>query len=217
MSAGPGAFPNPDAAALQAALDRLAPPGIRLACRALRAGDAAHLLPEEAGSITARQPARRDASGAVRWAARQLLKAHGLGEAAILRAPSGAPIWPGGLTGSLAHDETMAVAALGRIDAVGSLGVDVEPPEPLSPDLLALVVTGADRLPEPADLLAARLVFCAKEAVYKAVYPLDGQILDYGDIAVDLPLRRATTRSGRRLQLFLCTAPRLVVLAVTEA
>ena len=46
------------------AMAAIAPPGVGVGCRSIRDGDEAHLLPEEAGSIPARRPAMRRASGA---------------------------------------------------------------------------------------------------------------------------------------------------------
>lgn len=206
--------PHPDEAALQSALDAMAPRGVRLGCRLIRDGDEAALLPDEARSIPSRHSERLRASGAARLAARRLLREAGLGDRAVPRGASGEPIWPAGWTGSLAHDETMALAALGRIEDVRSLGVDVEPREPLPEELLALVVGSQDRLPSPAGPESARLVFSAKEAVYKAVFPLDRRILDYEDIAVNFVAGKARTRTGHAVRLVTCVAPRIVTLAI---
>ncbi|MBZ9678676.1 4'-phosphopantetheinyl transferase [Mesorhizobium sp. ES1-1] len=202
----------PEEMSLARALAAIAPHGVRTGCRLIRDGDETHLLPEEARSLPARQPAMRRASGAARWIAHRLLADIGIHDP-IPRAPSGAPVWPDGMTGSLAHDDDMAVAALAEVGDIISLGIDVEPALPLPDDIFALVATSADRMDRSDLHLAGRLLFVAKEAVYKAVYPLDRQVLGYEDIAVDLDARRATTRIGRKLSLVYCTAPRIVVLA----
>ncbi|WP_439330981.1 4'-phosphopantetheinyl transferase family protein [Mesorhizobium carmichaelinearum] len=195
------------------ALAAIAPKGIRTGCRLIRDADEAHLLPEEARSIPARQPAMRRASGAARWIAHRLLADIGISNVAIPRAPSAAPVWPDGIIGSLAHDDDMAVAAVAQIGHIVSLGIDVEPALPLPDDIFALVATAADRMDTADQLLAGRILFAAKEAVYKAVYPLDHQVLGYEDIAVDLEAGRATTTTGRSASLVYCIAPRVVVLA----
>ncbi|MGX7873808.1 4'-phosphopantetheinyl transferase family protein [Mesorhizobium sp. ORM6] len=195
------------------AMAAIAPGGVLTGCRAIRENDEAHLLPEEARSILARQPASRRASGTARWIGHGLLADLGIGNAAILRAPSGAPVWPDGITGSLAHDDDMAVAAVSLIGRIASLGLDVEPAQPLPDDLLPIVATNADHIGTADRRLAGRILFCAKEAVYKAAYPLDRQILGYEDIAVDLGAGRARTKTGREVSLAYCVAPRVVVLA----
>lgn len=203
----------PEEISLARALAALAPHGVRTGCRLIQDGDEAHLLAQEARSFPARQPSMRRASGAARWIAHRLLADIGCKDAAIPRAPSGAPVWPHGMTGSLAHDDDMAVAALAEVGAIRSLGIDVEPALPLPDDILALVATKADRIGAADPHLAGRLLFAAKEAVYKAVYPLDRDVLGYEDIAVDLDTGRATTTTGRKVSLVHCMAPRVVVLA----
>lgn len=200
-------------AALAEAMAALAPEGVLLACRAIRAKDEGLLLPEEARALTTRDPAARRASGAARHAARALLVARGHPSGPVLRSPFGAPLWPEGIVGSLAHDDGMAVAAVASARAARSLGIDVEPAAPLPEELSGLVVTPADGLGTGA-ALSGRLVFAAKEALYKAVHPLTGEVLDYGDIAVNLPEGTARARSGHVARLSFCLAPRVVVLAV---
>ncbi|MER8752480.1 4'-phosphopantetheinyl transferase superfamily protein [Mesorhizobium sp. M1050] len=194
----------------------LAPIGVRVGCRVIRDGDEGHLLPEEARSIPARQPAMRRASGAARWIAHGLLAELGMNGVASPRAPTGAPVWPDGITGSLAHDDDMAVAAVAPIGHIASLGIDVEPAQPLPDEIFALVTIPADRTDAADRHLAGRILFCAKEAVYKAVYPLDREVLGYEDITVDLNAGQATTKTGRKVSLAYCVAPRVVVLAFVE-
>ena len=204
--------PSPEAALMEA-MAAIAPASVRTGCRAISDADEAHLLPEEARSISARQPAMRRASGAARWIAHRLLADIGVKDVAIPRAPSGAPLWPDRTIGSLAHDDDMAVAAVAPVGSIVSLGIDVEPAQPLPDDIFAIVATGADRTGAADQRLAGRILFAAKEAVYKAAYPLDREVLGYEDIAVDLDAGRATTKTGRKVSLAYCVAPRVVVLA----
>lgn len=206
----------PEETSLARALAAIAPHGVRTGCRLIRDGDETHLLPEEARSLPARQPAMRRASGAARWIAHRLLADIGCNDAAIPRALSGAPVWPDGMIGSLAHDDDMAVAAVAPVGHIVSLGIDIEPALALPDDILALVATPADRTDAADRHLAGRILFAAKEAVYKAVYPLDREILGYEDIAVDLNTGSATTKTGRRANLAYCAAPSVVVLAFVE-
>jgi 4'-phosphopantetheinyl transferase EntD len=198
------------------ALIAIAPAGVLIGCRAIRDEDEAHLMPAEAHSIPARHPAIRRASGAARWIAHGLLMELGQENTAVLRAPSGAPVWPDGVTGSLAHDEEMAVAVVASVSRLGSVGIDVEPAIPLTDDVLPLVATQADMIAGVDAHLAGRLLFSAKEAVYKAVYSLDGVILNYEDIAVNLNTGHAMTTTGRTATLTYCIAPRIVVLALVS-
>jgi 4'-phosphopantetheinyl transferase EntD len=215
--------PPPDAGAslsaqatLLAAMVAMAPTGVRVGCRTIREGDENHLLPQEARSIPSRQPLMRQASGAARWIARGLLADMGLNGVAVLRASSGAPVWPPGIIGSLAHDDEMAVAAVAPVSHIASLGIDVEPAHPLPDDIFALVATGADRADPVNRHLAGRILFSAKEAVYKAVYPLDREVLGYEDIVVDLTTGAAMTKTGRKARVGYCVAPRVIALAFVD-
>lgn len=198
--------------ALNAAMRAIAPKGIATACRVIRDGDETRLLGDEIATLPARNPVRRRASGAARIAARELLKEHGGGDFAILRGASGEPIWPSGILGSLAHDDDMAVTAVASSAVFLSVGIDVEPAIALPEDIAALVKQPGDRLPEGTGD-TDRILFCAKEAVYKAVYPLDRVILNYDDIIVDLQHGHARTTTGRNVRVVFCCAPKIVALA----
>lgn len=211
-AAGP-APPDTPLDTLTRAMADLAPRGVLLGCRVIAAGDGDLLLAEEQRVIATRHPASRRASGAARHLARGLLAAQGHPAVSIGRGPHGAPLWPDGVVGSLAHDDTVAVAAIASAADWRALGIDVEPAEPLAEDLGALVVTAADTVGSVDDPLTGRLVFAAKEAVYKAVHTLDGAVLDYDDIAVDLPARCARTSTGHAAALSICTHPKIIVLA----
>ncbi len=200
-----------------AAIAAIAPKGVRVGCRIIRQGDEAQLLPDEARSITSRHVAARRASGAARWIAHQLLAELGVTDCAVLREASGAPIWPGGVTGSLAHDERMAVAAVAPAAEIDCLGIDVEPATPLPDDIVALVARDAEMSGMGNQPLSGRLLFSIKEAVYKAVYPIDRLILEYEDITVDLNAGQAVTKTNHAVRLAYCVTPRIVVLAYIPA
>ncbi|MCD2173439.1 4'-phosphopantetheinyl transferase family protein [Rhizobium sp. C4] len=202
---------------LRDALAPLLPPAIRLACRAIRPGDRALLLPEEAATIPFRKDHMRDASGAARHAARELLAEVGLAGTPILKAAGGAPVWPRGLIGSLAHDDDMAVATIASAATFAGLGIDVEPAEPLAQEVAQIVRTAGDVLDGVDEHLANRLLFAAKEAVYKAVFLRDQIILGFEDVAIDFTRGEGRTRAGRCVQLVYCLRPRIVVVAFEPA
>ncbi len=78
--------------------------------RLISPGDENALLPEETPAFASSVPKVRRASGAARIVARQLLKGLGQPECALPRGSGGAPTWPAGVVGSLAHDSRVAVA-----------------------------------------------------------------------------------------------------------
>jgi 4'-phosphopantetheinyl transferase EntD len=122
-------------------------------------------------------------------------------------------MWPKGILGSLAHDSRVAVAAVSCSQDLDGIGIDVEPAESLSADLLELVTTPRERARIESDPFRGRLFFVAKEAAYKAVYPLDQTLLAHHDIEVDLTARRAIVRNGRVVRLRFGISKHLVALA----
>jgi len=198
---------------LQSALDALALPGVAIGHRLISPGDENALLPKEAPAFAASVVKVRRASGAARIVARQLLTRLGERECALPKAASGAPIWPAGIVGSLAHDARVAVAAVGMNRDVAALGIDVEPAEVLPPDLLEMVATPRELRKIDDDPYRGRLLFVAKEAVYKAVHPLDQTFLEHHDVEVDLAGRKAIVRDGRTVELRFCISTHLVVVA----
>jgi len=93
------------------------------------------------------------------------------------------------------------------------MGIDVAPAEILPADLLHLVTTPRERARIESDPYRGRLFFVAKEAAYKAVYPLDHALLGHHDVEVDLANQQATVRNGRVVKLRFCISTHLVALA----
>jgi 4'-phosphopantetheinyl transferase EntD len=202
---------------LQRDLDTLAPPGLLIGYRVILPGDENALLAEEAASITSPVIAVQRASGAARIVARALLAQLGYAGAPLPKGTGGEPIWPAGIAGSLAHDDRVAVAAVGLQRDVGAVGIDIEPAVVLPPDMLELIATLQELRKIADDPLRGKLLFTAKEAVYKAVYPLDRVFLEFRDIEVDLAARKAATKNGRAIALRYCVSSHVVVLALAQS
>jgi 4'-phosphopantetheinyl transferase EntD len=118
----------------------------------------------------------------------------------------------------MSHDPRVAVAAVARRRDFHALGIDVEPAEALPFELLELVATRQERAKIADDPYRGRLLFAAKEAVYKAVYPLDQTFLDHHDVEVSLSRRQAIViPSGRSVELRFCISKHLLVLAFVPA
>jgi 4'-phosphopantetheinyl transferase EntD len=198
---------------VQVALESLVPPRVAVGCRLICEGDENALFREEAEPLRQFALGSRRASGAARRVARELLAQLGHPNCPLPKSPGGAPVWPQGVVGSLAHDRQYAVAAIGlRRDLIG-LGVDVEPAEMLPDDLLSIVCTSRERAMIAGNPLAGRALFAAKEAVYKAVNPIDGVFLDHHDVEVDLVGQCAVARGGRRVAVRLAYVPRILAVA----
>lgn len=202
----------------QSAIDTLSFPGVKLGHRLISPGDEDALLTEEAAAFAGSVVKVRRASGAARIVARQLLQQFGHPPCALPKGAAGAPVWPAGIIGSMAHDSRIAVAAVGMRADVGALGVDIEPAEPLPSELLDLVATPQEQLKLAHDAYRGRLLFVAKEAVYKAVYPLDRMFLEHHDVEINLAERKAVVRNARVVELrFSTSAHHLVALAFLPA
>ncbi len=107
----------------------------------------------------------------------------------ILRGEDRAPIWPPGFIGSISHTDTWCAAAVARTEDIRALGIDLESSTPLKEALLKRVCTPKERdwlheLPAPG--VTGKIVFSAKEAVYKCQYPLSNQFLGFHAVEVEL-------------------------------
>jgi 4'-phosphopantetheinyl transferase EntD len=199
---------------LAAALARLAPAGVLIGHRRIATGDEHALLQAEATPLATSVLKVRRQSGAARIVARRLLEAFEEPSAALPRSASGAPVWPSGIVGSMAHDDEVAVAAVVRSGRIHSLGIDIEPANALPRELVPIVATAAERVRYSAAVLESRILFCAKEAVFKALHPLCGLFFDFHDIEIDLDAGSARVRDGHGAGISFIEAPRVVALAV---
>jgi 4'-phosphopantetheinyl transferase EntD len=192
-------------------------PLLRAACREITVGDEFALAPTEHRPMECSVASVRRASGAARIIARTLLATLGASPAVELpRSASGAPRWPPGFVGSLAHDDEFAVAAVAPSRSIRGLGIDIEPPLPLPEDLLDMIAMPSEREQLKGDLVSARLLFCIKEAAYKATHPIDGVFLEHHDVEVSLASSAAVTSTGHSLQVYTIARPRLIALALLK-
>jgi 4'-phosphopantetheinyl transferase EntD len=201
---------------LQRAIDTLHVPGLLIGHRIISHGDELALLEEETGSLSFLTFERRRASGAARHVARQLMNSMGFADRPILRGTFGAPIWPAGVIGSMAHDDRIAVAAVGLRCDLDAVGIDIESIDQLPPDMFEMITTLRERRAIADNPLGAKLLFVIKEAVYKAAYPLDHEFLDFHGIDVDLASRLATTTTGRTFALHWCVLSYMLVVATVQ-
>ena len=208
---------NATTSQLARAIEAMTVPGILVDHRVIADGDELALLPAETAAFAGSVLKVRRASGAARIVARTLLSRLGHVPHAIPKSTAGMPVWPDGLVGSLAHDAKVAVAAMAAQHEFLSVGIDIEPAEPLTPDLLDIVATARERDMIADDPFRGRLLFSIKEAIYKAVYPLDRAFLDHHDVEVSLADSTAVVRSGRVVRFRNCVATHIVALAFIPA
>jgi 4'-phosphopantetheinyl transferase EntD len=148
------------------------------------------LFPEEEELLGRAVDKRRQEFVAGRSCARRALAALGLPPAPLLPGDGGAPRWPDGIVGSISHCAGYAAAAAAREADVRAVGLDAEPDLPLPSLVLGAVSLTCER--DMLSTLAAadpgiswdRLLFSAKESVYKAWFPLTGQWLGFPDARI---------------------------------
>lgn len=114
-----------------------------------------------------------------RNAARCALRGLGFPPGDILVGAHRQPLPPLGSSISITHDSEYAFAVAGLNTHWYGLGVDVTQADELAESLISTVCRGSDLLDlAPSETLSqrAKLVFCLKEALFKAVFP---QVIDW--------------------------------------
>jgi 4'-phosphopantetheinyl transferase EntD len=164
--------------------------------------DESDLHPDERALVERAVDKRRREFAAGRRCARTLLAQLGHPDRPLLRNDDRTPRWPDGLVGSISHSAELCVVAIAKRAAHASIGVDVEPDAALEPPIWRKICTPFElaNLIEAAPAAergrVARLVFSAKEATYKSVYPLLGKVFGFQDVelSIDFAQRRFTPR-----------------------
>jgi enterobactin synthetase component D len=119
----------------------------------------------------------------------------------LARLANGLPEWPAGWLGSISHSSLGAIAAVSRRSSCSVLGIDIEQ---WIDDENVASVQGQVTCPSEVAVLrdiplrqAVTIVFSAKEALYKALYPEVGKFFDF-------TATRLVSASMNRLTFVLC-------------
>ncbi|GGQ38795.1 4'-phosphopantetheinyl transferase [Streptomyces mutabilis] len=177
--------------------------------------DAGHLplLPQEEPLVARAVAKRRREFTVVRSCARRAMEKLGVPAQPVLKGERGAPVWPAGLTGSMTHCDGYCAAALVRTADLASLGIDAEPDGPLPEGVLSSVSlpAEAERLRRLAEERPGvhwdRLLFSAKESVYKAWFPLTGRWLDFTEADIEISVDPGDPRGGTLRAALLVPGP----------
>lgn len=121
--------------------------------------------------------------------------------------PSGAgrePIWPAHLVGSISHNASRCVVAVGLRASFDGVGIDIEADRALPPGVADMVFTEEEqRWWGAQDSISSpdTLTFSAKESIFKCLFPLVGEYFDFQDVSVQFEpgLQRFTTHLAPRL------------------
>jgi 4'-phosphopantetheinyl transferase EntD len=150
------------------------------------------LFPEEEAVIGRAIEKRRREFTTARACARAALARLGQPPVAILPGERGSPGWPPGIVGSITHCAGYRAAAVARASQVLAIGLDAEPDEPLPGGVLDVISLPAERESLAGLARSApgpnwdRMLFCAKESVYKAWFPLTGRWLGFAQAHITL-------------------------------
>lgn len=148
-------------------------------------------LPEEAAHLKGAIAKRQREFAAGRAMAREAMaQVTGASDARpILSGDDRAPIWPAGWQGSISHKSTLCLAVMGQSGAL--LGVDVEEDIPLAHNLIPTICSATEiaHIAGADEGALAKLIFSAKEAAYKAQYPLTRTVFGFHglEMRLDLP------------------------------
>lgn len=171
--------------------------GRHVSYHSLRHGDDAPALLCNSETPSRLPPALRRASPkrqrdffAGRWCAEEALRNLGAGSTHVAMAGDRTPIWPDGVVGSITHSGDFAAAAVAWAADVAAVGIDSEKIIDLGAarDIAAVCMAGEEALFTPADGCSfcefCTMVFSAKEAVYKCLFPLTRKFLEFSDVRI---------------------------------
>ncbi len=121
----------------------------------------------------------------------RLLARFGMPGVAVPVGANGAPRWPQGMVGSIAHSDTWCVVTVAPMAVAAALGIDVVPlDQPLDPDLLQVIARPRERAwvldagPSRSEL-RTRLLFCAKESSFKCLDPATQDRIDFRALGIE--------------------------------
>ncbi|MFJ9030753.1 4'-phosphopantetheinyl transferase [Streptomyces sp. NPDC102274] len=155
------------------------------------------LFPQEKALVANAVPKRQREFTTVRFLARRAMRRLGHRPVPLLPNRRGAPQWPEGIVGSMTHCDGYRAAVVARSEGTAALGIDAEPDAPLPEGVLDVIALPAERtritsltVSHPG-ISYDRLIFSAKESVFKVWYPLTGRELDFSEAEIDIdPVER---------------------------
>lgn len=165
------------------------------------------LYPEEAAIVRGAVLKRKREFAAGRLCARKALHRLGIQNYPLVVGENREPLWPTGIVGSLSHCLDYCGVAVSFRDPIIGIGLDVEPIQPLTPETIDLCFTS----PERAWLISngglthdywPKVIFSAKESVYKCYFPLARNYLDFQDVELHI-----SPQSGQFSAMISAAAP----------
>lgn len=176
------------------------PPTVMVCCKSASELNTDVLLAEEASATTNFSEKRLAEFKLGRACARELLTSLGYADFPVRVGESRQPLWPDGLIGSISHTREFALCAIAPQQQITGLGIDIEVIEQEAFDLLAMVTSSEEleriRAKVTGCHYLAKLLFSAKESVFKCQFTFTGEWLEFKDVSLNLDfVRRLFTTS----------------------
>lgn len=151
-------------------------------------GGIPRLFPRESSHAATFAPERRREFAWGRQCARAALKGLGFSAMEVPVGPSREPVWPAGVCGSISHASSAWAAAAALRSDLHALGLDIDTDDPL-PEGAAEEIVRRDEHSSSAPRgmpveLWEKVVFSAKESVFKAWFPITGSWLGFLDCRI---------------------------------
>lgn len=128
----------------------------------------------------------RGKSLAVRVLVKHLLRSQGLTtDLPLPRGERGERNWPNGYTGSTSNKGAVVLGAIAREKELLAVGIDVEREQGGHEELSHTLNAEDEKLPIEEESLSVLGGFSAKEAVYKAFYPLEEAVIGFQEIELE--------------------------------
>lgn len=156
---------------LDAALCNLLPAGIEYAAGPIPEASRFRFQAESERMRTAGDYRKREFV-AGRDCARAALNRAGFSQGPILADEDGVPVWPEGACAAISHSKGYCAAIAARSSRFRMLGLDLEKTNRLSPSAALRVVHPNEQSFVQNDRKKGSLIFCAKEAFFKAQFPI---------------------------------------------
>jgi 4'-phosphopantetheinyl transferase EntD len=189
----------------------------------------ADLWPEERRVVLRAIVSRQREFATGRACARRLLSRLGCPAVALPADADRVPSWPEGFVGSISHAGELCAVVVGARTTVAGVGIDIEDDGPLESELWDIVLGEGERaslmtLPDGERAHRAKLLFSAKEAVYKLQFPMTRKKIDFDAVQIELftDFFRAEVDSPgawrEKLEGIVCEAPDYkIALAIAPA
>jgi 4'-phosphopantetheinyl transferase EntD len=171
-----------------AALQALVPPGVCASAGVV--SEVAEPFPfvEEGQHLVNAVSTRRNEFIGGRRCARAALAQLGQATVALPADADGVPMWPVGWIGSISHSRGLCCAVAAPAEGMTALGLDLEKTTRLSARAMERVVHPAESVLVGQSQRLGSLLFSAKEAFFKAQYPVWGAQPNFHDLALQIDL-----------------------------